>query len=65
MTREEMKRLRPGDVIRAKFNDELYIVTANEGGCVTAVCQMIVTNPPEWEIDSKVDRKLYPHAKNG
>lgn len=52
MTRDELKKLEPGDLVRAKFNGEVYMVTGNYGERVTAVQTVDITNPPEWEVVS-------------
>ena len=54
--------LEHGDVIRHKrssgINCGMFIVTANYGDRVTAVSTVDVTNPPEWELVSKVTRTI-------
>ncbi len=46
----EIKELRTGDIIRGKSKGVPYVVTANYGNRVTAVCSVDVTNPLEWEV---------------
>jgi hypothetical protein len=47
---QKLKELKTGDIIRSRFNQEVYVVTANYGDRVTAVSTVEVTNPPEWEV---------------
>ena len=53
MTKEEMKGLSIGDIIRGKLSGTPYIVTANYGDHVTAVKTVDVTNPSEWDLAFK------------
>lgn len=48
MTREEMRALQPGHMIRGVSTRVAYIVTANYGDRITAVQTVDVTNPSEW-----------------
>jgi hypothetical protein len=50
MTNSEFQNLKPGDIVRGKSSNELYMVTGNYGGRVTAVKTVDMTNPPEWEL---------------
>ena len=50
MTPEEMKALQPGDLVRHPFLEHAYVITGNYGTHVTAVRQVLITNPQEWEI---------------
>lgn len=53
MTSEEMKALKPGDVIRHAGDRHAYMVTGNYGGRVTAVRTVDATNPNEWVLEAK------------
>jgi hypothetical protein len=56
MTIDEMKDLKPGDLIRHVAGSRAYVVTRNDGGRITAVRTIDVTNPPEWEkVDGRHD----------
>ncbi|MCP3732036.1 hypothetical protein M9978_16545 [Sphingomonas sp. MG17] len=48
MTADEMRALKPGDLIRHKHSAAAVIVHANNGG-VTAVRVTTVSNPAEWD----------------
>lgn len=54
MTQDELNKLNPGDIVRGKSSKELYVVTGNYGGRVTAVKTADITNPIEWEVINKV-----------
>jgi hypothetical protein len=58
MTKDELKNLRYGDLVRSKASGASYIVTANYGGRVTAVRTADLTNPDEWELVQKAP--IYP-----
>lgn len=49
MTDEQMKKLKPGDLIRHASDGEAMVVTANYGAYVLAVRQAHVSNPKEWD----------------
>ena len=57
MTYKELKNLKPGDIIRSNSEGGIsrarsgvaYIVTAQYGRRVTAVCTVDVTNADEWD----------------
>lgn len=53
MTNEEMRGLRPGDIIRPKHGTEALVVTGNYGDHVTAVRTYDVTNAVEWDLIEK------------
>jgi len=42
--------LKPGDIIRNKFNKEVYIITSNYSTYVIGVKTTHVTNEHEWEV---------------
>jgi len=46
-----LKDIKPGMLIRSKFNKEVWMVTANYGERLTAVRTQDVTNPFEWEVE--------------
>lgn len=48
MTNQEMKDLKPGDIVCHVSNSLRYIVTANYGDRVTVVRTHDLTNPIEW-----------------
>jgi hypothetical protein len=50
MTKEQMKRLQPGDIIRGKVSGEAFIVTANYGERVTAVKTVDIKCSSEWDV---------------
>jgi hypothetical protein len=50
MTREEMRNLKPGQLIRHKHASEAVVVTANYGTRLTAVRTYDVLNPKEWDV---------------
>lgn len=55
MTREQMKGLNTGDLIRSNFRHQgrTFIVTANYGSHITAVDTVDVTNETEWTLVAK------------
>lgn len=59
MSPEMFKKLEPGDLVRwaGEADDgHAYVVVANYGDRVTAVRIVDMTNPPEWDLVSKVVR---------
>lgn len=50
MTKEEFKKLKPGDVVMNNGSLSTYIVSGNYGNRVTAVITIDLTNPSEWEL---------------
>lgn len=45
-----LSQLKTGDIIRNHMTGgKSYVITANYGNRVTAVCTVDVTNPDEWE----------------
>lgn len=57
MTEEEFKKLDTGDIVRLHHDGASYVVTFNYGGHVTAVRTMDMTNPREWQLVSKVEKR--------
>lgn len=55
MNREEMENLKDGDIISHRVHKGHFMVTANYGDRVTAVKTVDITNPDEWEIESKIE----------
>lgn len=53
MTKEEMKNLKTGDIVQSSVTGLGFVVTANYGGRVTAVCTVDITNPSEWNLIQK------------
>lgn len=49
MTRDELRALKPGDIIR-NASGLGYVVTDNTGSRATAVRTVDVTNPDEWTL---------------
>lgn len=45
-----VRSLRPGDFIKHKGSDNIYLVTVNYGDHVTAVKTVYVTNSSEWQV---------------
>jgi hypothetical protein len=54
MTRDELKNLGPGDLVRFVGGAEAYVVTVNYGDHAIAVRTQHVCNPAEWELVRKV-----------
>lgn len=50
MTAEEMKQLKPGDIVKHLYDSRTFVVTGNYGGRVTAVATVDITNNAEWEV---------------
>jgi hypothetical protein len=50
MTQDQLKALRPGDIVQGKASMEIFVVTANYGDRVTAVKTVDITNPAEWNL---------------
>lgn len=50
MTKNQLKKLSPGDIVRGKFSGVSYTVTGNYGGHITAIRTADITNPDEWEL---------------
>lgn len=48
MTKEEMRELKPGDIVQSLSDGSGYVVTANYGDRITAVKTVDITNPNEW-----------------
>jgi hypothetical protein len=53
MRQDQLKALRPGDIVQGKTSMEIFIVTANYGDRVTAVKTVDITNPIEWMLVSR------------
>lgn len=53
MTNDQFKKLNRGDIIKGAYTGNVFIVTDNYGGRVTAVQTADVTNPTEWELVAK------------
>lgn len=49
MKREDLAKLRPGDIVRHKTGNA-YVVVFNDGRCITATRTISVTNPNEWDL---------------
>ncbi|WP_026463503.1 hypothetical protein [Adhaeribacter aquaticus] len=47
---DEIKKLKRGNVVRNRGNKNSYVVDANYGDRVTAICSVDITNPDEWEV---------------
>lgn len=59
MEAKDLRALSPGDVIKSNVDDEVFVVTGNYGGRVTAVMTVDVTNPDEWRlVGHKKDREI-------
>lgn len=50
MTIDELRALKPGDIIRHVHGSYGLVVTGNYGSRVTAVRTVDVTNPDEWTL---------------
>ena len=67
MTEEELRALRPGDVVAHRRDGQQFQVLGNFGGRVTAVDLADITNPNEWEVvvrrvsDRELDSVIRPH----
>ncbi len=57
MTKEDLKNLNTGDIVKHKSINEPIVVTANYGRRVTAVQTHDLTNPDEWELVLKANYK--------
>lgn len=55
MTQDEFNRLHEGDMVQSQLSGQLYIVTANYGGRVTAVASADLTHPIEWDLVMKAN----------
>lgn len=55
MNEEEFGNLNTGDMVRRKSDhaNEIWLVTGNYGGRITAVRTMDLTNPSEWDLMMK------------
>ena len=59
MNKEQFENLQEGDIIQSKLYGAGYIITANHGGGrFTAVRTMDITNPDEWNLVQKPERRL-------
>lgn len=70
MTREEMDALRVGQLIRHAHRANAYVVTANEGGEITATRVVTASNPSEWDAVDEAGRVIssiegYPRREDG
>lgn len=45
-----IKKLKRGDIVRNKKSQNSYVVSANYGDRVTAICSVDITNAQEWEV---------------
>lgn len=45
-----IKKLKRGDIVRNKNSQNSYVVSANYGDRVTAICSVDITNAQEWEV---------------
>lgn len=52
-----MHDLDRGDLVRLKGHGEAFNVEANCGGYVVVIKAKLLTNPNEWDLVSKADRK--------
>lgn len=50
ITVKNITELQPGDKVRSKVTELVYIVVTNFGDRVTAVRVADITNTPEWEV---------------
>ncbi len=50
MTKKEFKNLKRGDIVKHVFVNLSCVVLTNYGDRVTAVRNVDMTNPSEWEI---------------
>lgn len=53
MTDEEMRALKPGDLVRHKHKSESMVVTCNYGSHVICARTEQISNPCEWELDRR------------
>ena len=53
MTSEQMRDLKPGDLVRGGDFNVAYMVTANYGDHITAVRTVEITHPDEWDLIQK------------
>jgi hypothetical protein len=53
MTRDELNRLQPGDIIQSASGDG-YIVAVNDGQMITATRTLEISNPDEWTLVKKI-----------
>jgi len=54
MQEKVFEKLQPGDIVKSNVTNINYIVTANYGNRMVAVCTADLTNPKEWTLISKV-----------
>lgn len=52
MNQDQLKALRPGNIVRHVGGGKSYVVTGNYGDHVTAVRSVDLANPSEWEVVS-------------
>lgn len=50
MTKDQLSRLQPGDLVRHKHSADAMIVHANYGSHCIAIRCSHVSNPIEWDI---------------
>lgn len=62
MTQDEMDKLDRGDIIR-HVTGESYVVLQRRGRHVTAIREIDVSNPNEWELFSANPRQRSPRTK--
>jgi len=57
VTVEEFKSLRPGDVVRGRTYGKSYVVVENRENVVLVARTLELTNPIEWELASRREKK--------
>lgn len=64
MTKDQMRALRPGDVVQSLHTGLAYVVTGNYGNRVTAVRTADISNPVEWGLieSTETDEKGSGHG---
>lgn len=55
MTKEQFNSLSRGDIVRARFSNESWMVDGVYGDRITVVATGDMTNPEEWELILKAD----------
>ena len=65
MTKEQLKNLKAGDIVRGKLSGDTFIVVRCDGERATGVRVIEISQPDEWDLVAKFEpRGLWGRSKN-